>query len=55
MDAFARFDVELALEVVHDDKTVDLEYGTALRELMSYMIEDPRSITRVMNVMWALK
>ena len=31
MDAFARFDVELALEVVHDDKTVDLKYGTALR------------------------
>jgi phosphate transport system protein len=55
LDAFARFDVEAALEVVQQDKTVDQEYKTALRELITYMMEDPRSITRVMNIMWVLR
>jgi phosphate transport system protein len=55
LDAFARFDVEAALDVVQQDKTVDQEYKTALRELITYMMEDPRSITRVMNIMWVLR
>jgi phosphate transport system protein len=41
--------------VVQQDKTVDQEYKTALRELITYMMEDPRSITRVMNIMWVLR
>lgn len=55
LDAFTRFDVEAALDVVQQDKTVDQEYKTALRELITYMMEDPRSITRVMNIMWVLR
>lgn len=55
LDAFARFDVDAALDVVQQDKTVDQEYKTALRELITYMMEDPRSITRVMNIMWVLR
>jgi len=55
MDAFARFDVELALKVVREDKDVDQEYGTAMRELMTYMMEDPRSIARIMRIIWALR
>lgn len=55
LDAFARFDVEAAMTVVRDDKLIDQEYRTALRELITYMMEDPRSITRVMNVLWALR
>jgi phosphate transport system protein len=55
LDAFARFDVDAALDVVQQDKTVDQEYRTALRELITYMMEDPRSITRVMNIMWVLR
>lgn len=55
LDAFARFDVDAALTVVQQDKTVDQEYKTALRELITYMMEDPRSITRVMNIMWVLR
>lgn len=55
LDAFARVDIDQALRVVRTDKTVDLEYGTAMRELMTYMMEDPRSISRVMNVVWALR
>lgn len=37
------------------DKTVDREYKTALRELVTYMMEDPRSISRVINVIWVLR
>jgi phosphate transport system protein len=55
LDSFARFDAELALTVVQYDKTIDREYKTALRELVTYMMEDPRSISRVLNVIWALR
>ncbi len=55
MDAFARFDAEAALSVVPQDKKVDLDYKSAVRELITYMMEDPRSISRVMNILWTLK
>ncbi|MCE3253914.1 MAG: phosphate transport system regulatory protein PhoU [Cellvibrio sp.] len=55
LDAFARLDMELALNVVQTDKQVDMEYSTAMRELVTFMIEDPRSITRVLNIMWSLR
>jgi len=55
LDAFARLDMDLANEVVQMDRTVDLEYSTAMRELVTYMMEDPRSITRVLNIMWTLR
>lgn len=55
LDAFTRLDAEAALNVVQQDKSVDQEYKTALRELISFMVEDPRSITRVMNIMWVLR
>ncbi|MBF7728779.1 phosphate signaling complex protein PhoU [Pseudomonas sp. N040] len=55
LDAFARFDVELARSVAQYDKTIDREYKSALRELVTYMMEDPRSISRVLNVIWALR
>ena len=55
LDCFVRQDVELALKVAQEDKTVDLEYASAIREMMTYMMEDPRSITRVMSIMWSLR
>ena len=55
LDAFARFDVEAALQVVQEDKNVDREYESAMREMITYMMEDSRSIKRVMNVIWALR
>ena len=38
LDAFARFDAELALSVAQYDKIIDREYKTALRELATYMM-----------------
>jgi phosphate transport system protein len=55
LDALARFDVSSALQVVHNDRIVDQDYRTATRELMTYMMEDPRSMSRVMNIMWVLR
>lgn len=55
LDAFARLDMEVALTVVETDRTVDMEYGTAMRELITFMMEDPRSISRVLNIMWSLR
>ncbi|MDH4558776.1 phosphate signaling complex protein PhoU [Pseudomonas sp. BN417] len=55
LDAFARFDADLALSVAQYDKNIDREYKTALRELVTYMMEDPRAISRVLNVIWALR
>ena len=55
LDAFARFDVYAAIKVVREDKDIDIEYQSSLRELITYMMEDPRAIKRVMNIMWALR
>ena len=55
LDAFARFDADQALNVAKEDKSVDREYKSATRELVTYMMEDPRSITRVLNIMWVLR
>lgn len=55
LTAFARYDVDMALNVVNKDKEIDREYGTAMRELITHMMEDPRNISRSMNVIWALR
>ena len=55
LDAFARFDVDGAMRTLEEDKQIDLEYKTALRELVTYMMEDPRSISRVINVLWVIR
>lgn len=55
LDAYARLDLDLAVSVAKADRSVDLEYKTAIRSLITYMMEDPRSISRVFNVIWVLR
>lgn len=55
LNAFARFDVHLAFSVMRADGSIDQEYKTATRALVTYMMEDPRSISRVLNIMWVLR
>jgi phosphate transport system protein len=55
LDAFSRLDVTQALEVAKADKKVDREFKSAMREIVTYMIEDPRTIKRAMNILSALR
>ncbi len=55
MNAFARLDVDASYAVVAEDEDVDQEYETIARQGITFMMEDPRSIKRVMNVMWVAR
>jgi len=55
LDAFARLDLKLALKVVQTDDNVDLEYTSSMREMITFMMEDPRRISRALNIMWTLR
>lgn len=55
MNAFARLDVRASYAVVREDERVDEEYDTISRQCITFMMEDPRSIKRFMNVTWAAR
>jgi len=45
LDAFSRSDVDLAMDVIKNDRRVDDLYKSLYRETLTYMMEDPRDIT----------
>lgn len=53
LDAFAKRDAEQAEAVAAMDDEVDNLYKQVFRELMSYIVEDPRTVTRAMNLLFA--
>lgn len=55
LDAYARLDVDAALKVVRDDDDADKEYQDLIRMLITYMMEDPRKISEVLDVIWAAR
>ena len=55
LDSFARMDSQAALKTVQEDKMVDEEYESIQRQCMTFMMEDPRSISRVMEIMWMVR
>ncbi|OOE89847.1 phosphate signaling complex protein PhoU [Salinivibrio sharmensis] len=55
LDAFARMDIDAAMKVYRKDDSLDREYEGILRQLMTYMMEDPRSIPNVLKVMWSAR
>ncbi|MCH1449330.1 MAG: phosphate signaling complex protein PhoU [Litoricolaceae bacterium] len=52
LNAFARLDLDLAREIFRREREVDKVYQSALRALATFMIEDPRNIGRILNVVW---
>ena len=51
LDGFARLDVSLVTEAMHLDTVVNTEYQSIARQLITYMMEDPRTITRSLDIM----
>lgn len=55
LDSFARSDVETAVKVVEFDQKVDIKYVSITRQLITYMAQDPKSISRILNILWAAR
>jgi len=55
LDAWARHDIEAALRVAREDKQVDNEYVGIIRQMITYMMEDPRTISRTLDVIWTAR
>ncbi len=52
LDSFARLDVALADAVIHADAKVDAEFKAIVRQLITYMMEDPRTISTAIDIVW---
>lgn len=55
LDAFARMGVQRAFQVHKEDAKVDREYEAITRQIMTYMMEDPRSIPKIMDLVWSVR
>ena len=55
LDAFARLDADAALEVARRDKLVDEEHESIQRQCITFMMEDPRTIRRALDMLWIVR
>ncbi len=55
LDAFVREDAELALQVCHQDDAVDQLTDQVMRELLTFMLEDPHTISRALRLIFVAK
>jgi phosphate transport system protein len=55
LDAFARLDVGVALEVIKNDNEIDAEFDGLMRKLITYMMEDPRTISSSIDLVFVAK
>jgi phosphate transport system protein len=55
LDAFARLDLAVAAKVVRQDEQVDSEFKSILRQLITYMMEDPRTISHALDILFIAK
>ncbi len=55
LDAFARLDVVMAAQVVRQDDQVDEEFRGIMRYLITFMMEDPRTISTALEILFIAK
>lgn len=55
LDAFARLDGSHAAQLIAQDRLIDHEFRTTLRTVITFMMEDPRTISAALDVLWAAK
>lgn len=55
LDAFARMDAQAALQTAREDRQIDQQYESVIRQMITFMMEDPRTITRALDVIWAAR
>ena len=55
LDAFARLDTEAAVEVLRHDDQIDQEFDGLMRKLITYMMEDPRTISSSIDLVFVAK
>jgi phosphate transport system protein len=55
LDAFARLDVRAAAEVLRQDLQVDASWQSIIRQLITFMMEDPRTISTSIEILFAAK
>jgi phosphate transport system protein len=55
LDAFARLDTQTALEVIKGDNEIDAEFDGLMRKLITYMMEDPRTISASIDLVFVAK
>jgi phosphate transport system protein len=55
LDAMARLDTAEAENIIAEDKLIDTEFRAIVRQLITYMMEDPRTITTALDIVWVAK
>ena len=55
LDAFARLDALQALQVIKQDSEIDAEFDGLMRKLITYMMEDPRTISACIDLVFVVK
>ena len=55
LDAFARLDSVAAAEVIRDDAAIDEAFRGMMRQLITFMMEDPRTITTALEIVWVAR
>ncbi len=55
LDCFARLDADQAVSVAHEDKGIDSDYEGIIRQLITYMMEDPRTVSKAIDMMWSAR